>query len=79
LEKYRQEMKIDDALYQNILQAPGEIIIKAAGNMAYPAGLRTEQISRQILHLAKKHGRPFEEIAGLGADPMTMIGAGAQL
>nr|MBF0223067.1 hypothetical protein [Desulfobulbaceae bacterium] len=77
--QYCHESQIDDILYQKILQAPGGIIVKAAGNMAYPAGLRTEQISRQILHLAKKYGRPFEEIAGLGADPMTIIGAGAKL
>lgn len=79
LEQYHKEISINNDLYQKIINAPGEIIIKAAGNMAYPAGLRTELLSKDILQLAKKYGKPFELIAGYGADPMTMIGAGARL
>jgi len=79
LAQYHEEISIDSDLYQKIIDAPGEIIIKAAGNMAYPAGLRTELLSKEILQLAKECGKPFEQLAGYGADPMTMIGAGARL
>ena len=48
-----------------------------AGNIAYPTGLRTERLAREILALAKRRGIPFELMAGYGADPFTMIGAGA--
>jgi hypothetical protein len=58
-------------------RAKGDIIIKVAGNIAYPTGLRTERLAREILALAKRRGIPFELMAGYGADPLTMIGAGA--
>jgi len=78
LEIIEKEMKIDHDLIQNALNLPGDLVIKAAGNLAYPLGLRTEKISLEVSMLAKATGRFFEEVAGLGADPKTMIGAGAQ-
>ncbi len=53
-------------------------IIKAAGNMAYPMGLRGEVLAKEILALAHICGVPFEEVAGWGCDPMTMLGAAAE-
>jgi len=78
LEQIKKEMPVDIELIQRVLEIPGDIIIKAAGNMGYPMGLRTERITREVESLAKMMGRPFEEIAGLGADDRTMIGAGAR-
>lgn len=72
------EMTIDRDLMHAISELPGDVVIKAAGNLAYPLGLRTERVSLEVAMLAKSTGRSFEEIAGLGADPRTMIGAGAQ-
>ncbi len=71
------EMVIDIDLIESALRAPGDTIIKAAGNMGYPMGPRTERIAREVEILAKLKGKPFEYIAGLGADKRTMIGAGA--
>jgi hypothetical protein len=71
----KKEMIIDDDLIQKALALDGDIIIKAAGNMAYPMGLRTEMLSKEILFIAKSNGLSFEEIAGKGADELTMIGA----
>jgi hypothetical protein len=76
LKTLRKEMLIDDGLIQRILDTEGATIIKAAGNMAYPLGLRTEKLAREIEALAKANGVPFETVAGAGADPMTMLGAG---
>lgn len=77
LNEIKDEMVIDIDLIENALSAPGDTIIKAAGNMGYPMGPRTERIAREVEILAKHKGRPFEYIAGLGADKRTMIGAGA--
>jgi len=74
----RHEMEVDDELIMRCRQAEGKVIIKAAGNMAYPMGLRTERLAREILSLAHAYGLPFETVAGWGADPRTMIGAGAR-
>lgn len=74
----RHEMLIDDELLARCRQAEGNVIIKAAGNMAYPLGLRSERLAREILSLAQAYGLPFETVAGWGADPRTMIGAGAR-
>ncbi len=71
-----QELPLDKDLIERLQAADGDIIIKAAGNMAYPLGYRTERISNEVLQRAKIEGRTFEEIAGRGADPRTMIGAG---
>jgi len=70
------EFPLDDALMNRLQEAEGAEIIKAAGNMAYPMGYRTERIAREILQVANLEGRPFEEVAGRGADARTMIGAG---
>ena len=77
-EEIRKEMVVDAKLMKRAVDAEGELIIKAAGNMAYPMGLRTELLAKEILSLAKSKGKPFEYIAGKGADPKTMLGAGFQ-
>lgn len=74
----RHEMELDDELMARCRQVEGKVIIKAAGNMAYPMGLRTERLAREILSLAHAYGLPFETVAGWGADERTMIGAGAR-
>ncbi len=73
----QQEMVIDVDLIRRARALEGKTIIKAAGNMAYPMGLRTERLAREILAMAKAVGEPFETVAGWGADPRTMIGVGA--
>jgi hypothetical protein len=77
LEEIHREIVIDMALYRKMRRAKGNSIIKVAGNIAYPTGLRTERLARDILALSKRHGVPFEQMAGFGADRLTMIGAGA--
>jgi hypothetical protein len=79
LERYQKEIHIDRALYRRMRRTKGNTIIKVAGNMAYPTGLRTERLAREVLALARRCGVPFEQIAGYGADPYTMIGAGSEL
>ena len=74
----RQEMLLDDDLVARCQALPGNTIIKAAGNMAYPMGLRSERLAREIMSIAHAYGLPFETVAGWGADPHTMIGAGAR-
>lgn len=78
LVRLREEMVLDDDLLARGADAAGSEIIKAAGNMAYPMGLRTENISREIQTLAQVYGESFELVAGRGADTRTMIGAGAE-
>jgi hypothetical protein len=65
-------------LYDRIAAMPGDLIIKAAGNMAWPMGPRTERLAREVESIARETGLVFERVAGFGADPYTMIGAGAQ-
>jgi len=65
-------------LYDRIAALPGDVIIKAAGNMAWPMGPRTERLAREVESIARRSHQPFERVAGLGADPYTMIGAGAR-
>lgn len=79
LSKLEGEMEIDRGLIRKGFAMKGDTIIKAAGNMSYPLGLRTEMISREICELARSRGTSFEETAGLGADPRTMIGAAAEM
>lgn len=74
----RHEMELDDPLITRCRALEGAVIIKAAGNMAYPMGLRSERLAREIMHLARAYGLPFERVAGWGADVRTMIGAGAR-
>lgn len=78
LDELRQEMNLDEDYYRRLLAAPGKQIIKAAGNMAYPMGLRTESLAREAQSLAHAIGEPLEAVVGMGADPRTMIGAGAR-
>jgi len=75
LEQIEKEMPVDKTLLEKIHSLDGSIIIKAAGNMAYPLGLRTENLAKEILFIAKSKGVPFEKIAGAGADVHTMLGA----
>jgi hypothetical protein len=65
--------------YDRIAELPGSVIIKAAGNMAWPMGPRTESLAREAEQIARESGLLLEQVVGLGADPMTMIGAGAKL
>lgn len=78
LAELQQEMQVDEGYYHLLLAAPGKQIIKAAANLAYPLGLRTERLAREAQSLATATSLPLEYIAGLGADPNTMIGAGAR-
>ncbi len=78
LEEFQREIPLDLALHSRLRGAKGNTIIKVAGNIAYPTGLRTEKLARDILALAKRCGVPFEQMAGYGADRLTMIGAGAE-
>ncbi|MHC4226088.1 MAG: hypothetical protein ACYSW0_01545 [Planctomycetota bacterium] len=75
LKQFEKEMLIDTALLEKILSLDGSVIIKAAGNMAYPLGLRTENLAKEILFIAKSKGVPFETVVGAGADGLTMLGA----
>jgi hypothetical protein len=78
LKEIQREISIDLALYRSMRRAKGNVIIKAAGNIAYPTGLRTETLAHEIQAMAEEQGVPFEQIAGYGADPHTMLGAGAR-
>lgn len=71
------EMHIDRNLLESCECAEGHDVIKAAGNMAYPMGLRTERLAEEVLAIAQRLGLPFETVAGWGCDPRTMLGAGA--
>ena len=73
----RKTMPLDDGFLARLSAIDGKTIIKAAGNLGYPMGLYLELLSREIMGLAHAHRMSFEEIAGLGADPRTMIGMGA--
>jgi len=77
-EALEREMVLDRELIRKAKTLPvHSSIIKAAGNMAYPMGLRGELLANEILKLAQLYGLTFEEVAGYGCDPMTMLGAGA--
>ncbi|NOX64404.1 MAG: hypothetical protein GXO85_01080 [Chlorobi bacterium] len=75
LEQLKKEMLIDTDLIEKALSLEGDTIIKAAGNMAYPMGLRTENLAKEIMLIAKSKGLPFEVVAGAGASEYTMLGA----
>ena len=78
LREIREILPLDGQLLERLQVAPGKTIIKAAGNLGYPMGLYLEQLARELLALAHGQGTSFEEVAGLGSDPRTMIGIGAQ-
>jgi hypothetical protein len=73
------EMEHGWALYDQVAALGGDTIIKAAGNMAWPMGPRTEALAREAEIAARQYGLPLERVAGFGADQHTMIGAGAGL
>jgi len=74
----RKEMVLDEDLLARGKEAEGRLVIKAAGNMAYPMGLRNEELAAEILVLCRAYGLPFETVAGWGADRRTMLGMGAE-
>jgi hypothetical protein len=76
LREIANEFALDMDLIERLRGADGTEIIKAAGNMAYPMGYRTERIAQEVERLARIEGRSFEDIAGRGCDPRTMLGAG---
>jgi hypothetical protein len=78
LDGLRKEMLLDEELLEKGKQANGHMVVKAAANMAYPMGLRTELIAEEILGICRQTGLPFEVVAGWGCDPRTMLGKGAQ-
>lgn len=73
----REEFDYVEDYIARILAEEGNTIIKAAGNLAYPLGLRTERLAREAEALAKANGVPLEYVVGQGADRMTMLGAAA--
>lgn len=78
LETLRKEMLLDEELLKKGETANGHLVTKAAGNMAYPMGFRTEMIAEDILSICRQSGLPFEKVAGWGCDPKTMLGKGAE-
>ena len=79
LNTIRREMPLDEDVLKRGAALPKQNeIIKAAGNMAYPMGLRTERLAHEILGLARMYGLPFETVAGWGCDEHTMLGAAAK-
>jgi len=74
----QETLPLDPGLLARLEAAPGTTIIKAAGNLGYPLGLWLEHLAQELLTLARSHGTSFEETAGLGADPRTMLGMAAQ-
>ena len=74
---YKDHYGADADLIRKLKAADGKTIIKAAGNLGYPMGLWMERLSLEICDWAKANGKSFEEVAGLGADPRTMVGQGA--
>ena len=78
VEELSKEMILDRELLAKRHDCEGHFVIKAAANMAYPMGLRTELLADEIHSICRQTGKPFEEVAGCGADSRTMIGAGAE-
>ena len=77
-EALRKEMILDEELLEKGKKADGHMVVKAAANMAYPIGLRTEKLAEEILSLCRQSGLPFEKVAGWGCDERTMLGKGAE-
>ena len=78
LAELSKEMILDRELLAKRHDAEGHFVIKAAANMAYPMGLRTEKLAEEIHSLCRQSGLPFEAVAGWGCDRRTMLGAGAE-
>lgn len=77
-DELKKEMIVDDALVERCKEKDGAVIIKAAGNMAYPMGLRNETLAPTLMEMAHTRHVPFEEVAGWGCDEHTMLGAGTR-
>jgi len=78
LDGLRKEMLLDEVLLEKSKTADGHMVVKAAANMAYPMGLRTEMLAEEILGICRQTGLPFEVVAGWGCDRKTMLGKGAE-
>ncbi|MFX0098179.1 MAG: hypothetical protein ACFFCS_01265 [Candidatus Hodarchaeota archaeon] len=78
LDKISEDFEIDRDLMSKVDEIDGKVIIKAAGNMAYPMGPRTELLAETLLKTCQEKNEPLEATGGKGADPMTMIGAASR-
>ncbi len=78
IEEMARRVHLDLDLLRRLLSAPGNEIIKVAGNLAYPTGMWVESEARRLLGMAKGAGLPLEAVAGLGCDELTMLGACAK-
>ena len=79
LEELGKEMILDRDLLAKRKDCEGHFVIKAAANMAYPMGLRTEMLADEIHSVCRQTGKPFEVVAGWGCDERTMLGAAAKM
>ena len=60
----RREMPLDDELLERGRRLPVQSeIVKAAGNMAYPMGLRGERLAGEILTLAQRSSLSFQALS----------------
>ncbi len=78
IDELSKEMILDRELLAKRKDAEGHFVIKAAANMAYPMGLRTEMLADEIHSICRQTGLPFEMVAGQGCDDRTMLGAAAR-
>ncbi|MCQ2096180.1 MAG: hypothetical protein MJY59_05515 [Bacteroidaceae bacterium] len=78
LDALSEEMILDRGLLSKRKDCEGHFVIKAAANMAYPMGLRTEMLADEIHTVCRQTGLPFEVVAGWGCDERTMLGAAAR-
>ncbi len=78
LDAIEQDIELDRDLLAAGEKVQGSVIIKAAGNMAYPMGLWTEMMAERIKAEAQQCEVSFEAIAGKYADERTMLGQGAR-
>src|SRR6266481_4850173 len=53
--------------YDRIAALLGSVILKAAGNMAWPMGPRTERVAREAEQIARERDLLLEQVAGFGA------------
>lgn len=78
LAEVERDVGLDRDLIEALRRAPGQTVIKAAGNLGYPMGLYAERLAAELLPVARERGLALEEALGAGADPRTMIGTGAR-
>ena len=72
------QMVLDAELIATLGNLPGDVIIKAAGNLSYPMGLWIERLAAEVASRARCRETTFELAAGEAADARTMIGQGAR-